>query len=98
MANVSGRDVDTFYREADAFRREMVEELHKLASGAHISMKTSQDLLMAEIRLLIDVAFFLEDYSMKIQGKPLQVIDASRFQVYSELLRLARKIAEQIQN
>lgn len=90
MANNKYKEVELLYREADELRKDAHNKWEEARAGKLTVLGVSQDYLMAKTRALMEIAFAIEDYSMWIQGKPLQ-INPDEVKIYRQLIQLVRK-------
>jgi len=88
MAN-KYKEVELLYREADELRKDAHDKWGKALGGKLTVPGVSQDYLMAKTRVLMEVAFAIEDYSMRIQGKPLEV-NLEEVRRYRELIKIVK--------
>jgi len=83
MAN-KYKEVELLHREADELRKDAHDKWKKALGGKLTVPGVSQDYLM-------EVAFAIEDYSMWIQGKPLEV-DFEKVGRYRELIKVVKRL------
>jgi hypothetical protein len=72
MTSNIGKQIEMLYKEADVLRKEALEKWHTALSGKKPLSNISQPYQISISRILVDIALNIEDYSMHIQGKPME--------------------------
>ena len=90
MAN-KYKEVELLYREADEIRKDAHDKWKQALEGKLTVPGVSQDYLMAKTRVLMEIAFAIENYSMWIQGKPLE-INLEEVGRYRELTKIVKEL------
>lgn len=90
MTRSIGKEVAELYKDAEQLRKDTHAKWKSALSGDLTLPGLDQDYLRWKTGLLMDIAFFIEKYSMEIQGKPLQW--------NAEEVRAFRKLIECVKN
>ncbi len=86
-----GRELDSLHNEADKLRKDAHHVYTQALSGKLSKPGTSQDYLMTLSRILLEVAFAIEEYSMRIQGKHKEW-NIEEIKNYRELIQRVRSM------
>jgi hypothetical protein len=84
-------DVELLYKEAEALRKDVHNKYHLVIAGEYIIMGVSQDYLITNIQMLMQVTSLIEKYFVKIQMKPLE-INSDEIKIYKDLIKAIKLV------
>ena len=91
MPRSIAKEVEELYRDAELLRKETHDKWKSVLGSTLTVPGLDQDYLIRKMGLLMDIAFFIEKYSMEIQGKPLQW-NVEEIRAFRELIECVKNM------
>ncbi len=88
MSENEEKQIEALNKEAERLRKDAHEQLKLARNGKLTAPKISQDYLIAQTRLLMDIASDIEGYTMSIQ--PIAV-DIGEIKFYRDMISKLRR-------